>query len=534
MLPAVPATAAVPLRVERIGGANRVATAVGVAKAWASDQCAVLAENGQLPEDRTEAECRNESPIPLRLSRADSFADALSAASLATGQPVLLTYPDRLPSEVTELGDRLQGASIFGSVDVVGREVENEIFERGYASQEESNRVTRYAGPDRYATSVVTAEVNARRYSDGSDLVPAIVLATGENWPDGLAASALARQGTPIVLTGRDEIPPVVADFISQYGSTSNTNFVLIGGRAAISEAVEDQLGELSEGPVVRLAGADRSGTARAVADRYLSFTSGPFDETSENGIILVRPDSFADAIGASALVHSREAPIVIPSSPTELGQANIDWLIENGARIDSVTTLGDTGVVPETIVRQALDAICRTRNCDSEEPESVEVTAELQLLDRDGDPLDPDAVPYAASITDPGTVVEDRHAFHDIGFATGEGDGDIDLKFDRPALAATIRSGEGQLAVSGEACVPRYEGGSIGFSCGEDAEMLRVFEIGGGALRLVIDTDDYRVGPTPILPGAYRFDTLVSWSPAGQDEFSDPAILRVTYTAER
>lgn len=527
LLPSVPAGAAVPLRVDRIGGANRFATAAGVARAWIGDECGFRAENGVLEEGQSEEECRRELPISLLLSRADAFADALSAAS-TTDSPVLLTPPDRLPPEVIELGSRfgVYSAGIFGSESVISTQVEDEIRERGYAQE-----VTRYAGPDRYATSAVTAGLNARRYSDsyGYDYVPQIVIATGDTWPDGLAASALARLGTPILLTRRDQIPQVARDVIIQYGSSANTTFVLVGGEAAISQSVVDQLGEVSDGAVVRLAGADRSATARAIADRYFSNPPGPFEEASDNGIILIRPDSFADAIAAPALIHSRKAPIIIPATPTGLGQSNIDWLTENGARIDSVTTLGDTGVVPDRIVQQALDAICSTRNCSPDEPESVDVTAGLELLTADGDPVDPDSLPYTAEVTDPGTIVEDRRAFHEVLFTSS--DGDIDLDISDGTFSGVVTTDDGQLVVSGPGCGPSHDGTTTQVRCADGSNVVTVYEGATSAADLTIDTDDYLVGTTPILPGTYTTETPVAWSPAGEDNYGEAVIFRITYT---
>lgn len=467
-----------------------------------------------MEEGQSEEECRRELPISLLLSRADAFADALSAAS-TTDSPVLLTPPDRLPPEVIELGSRfgVYSAGIFGSESVISTQVEDEIRERGYAQE-----VTRYAGPDRYATSAVTAGLNARRYSDsyGYDYVPQIVIATGDTWPDGLAASALARLGTPILLTRRDQIPEVARDVITQYGSSANTTFVLVGGEAAISQAVD------------RLSGSDRSATARAIADRYFSNPPGPFEEASDNGIILIRPDSFADAIAAPALIHSRKAPIIIPATQSGLGQSNIDWLAENGARIDSVTTLGDTGVVPDRIVQQALDAICSTRNCSPDEPESVDVTAGLELLTADGDPVDPDSLPYTAEVTDPGTIVEDRRAFHEVLFTSS--DGDIDLDISDGTFSGVVTTDDGQLVVSGPGCGPSHDGTTTQVRCA-DSFILRVFEGATSAADLTIDTDDYLVGPTPILPGTYTTDTPVAWSPAGEDNYGEAVVFRITYT---
>lgn len=349
------------VQVERIGGPTRYATAVAVTEAWLGDICAYEATFPTLPSG-TEEECLENRPVGLNLSRADDFADALAIPTYLYTEhgPTLLTPPDRLPPEIDRLSPHFDGGGlIFGSEAVVSDDVANEV-ERRFGV------VNRVAGPDRYATSAAAARFNAEIYVDaygyeGNEVVEAMILVSGEDWPDALAASAITRLGVPIVLVRRDEIPEPVAELIRQYGS-SGTQFVLVGGEAVISQAVVDQLRGLARGPVYRIAGSDRTATARAIADDYLAAPDP--DERNTNGIILVRPDSFADAIAAPSLIHSRRAPIIIPATTTDLGAANIQWLTDNADRLDTVTVLGETDVVPDSIVEQAIDAICAGRNC--------------------------------------------------------------------------------------------------------------------------------------------------------------------------
>ncbi len=350
-------------RVERVGGPTRYATAVAVAEAWLRDICAYEATFPTQPSG-TEEECLENRPVGLNLSRADTFADALAIPTYfyTDHGPTFLTPPDRLPSEIDRLSPHFDGGVIFGSATAVGDDVADEV-ERRFGV------VNRVAGPDRYATSAAAARFNAEIYVDvygheGNEFVDTMILVNGEDWPDALAASAITRLGVPIVAVRRDEIPEPVAELIRQYGS-SGTDFALVGGESAISQAVVDQLRDLGGGSIYRVAGSDRTATARAVADAYLAAPDP--DERNTNGIIIVRPDSFADAIAAPALIHSRRAPIIIPATTTDLGEANIEWLTENAARLDTVTVLGETDVVPDAIVAQAVDAICAARDCKAQ-----------------------------------------------------------------------------------------------------------------------------------------------------------------------
>lgn len=78
---------------------------------------------------------------------------------------------------------------------------------------------------------------------------------------------------------------------------------------AVISQAVEGQLDTVTNSNAIRTryCGENRTATARAIADYYLRSTEASDRDT--NGIIFVRPDTFAEAIAAPALIHSRQAP---------------------------------------------------------------------------------------------------------------------------------------------------------------------------------------------------------------------------------
>lgn len=85
-------------------------------------------------------------------------------------------------------------------------------------------------------------------------------MASGQNFPDALAAAPLAtRDGAALLLVEPDLVPDVVA---TELTLLNPSGVVVLGGRAAVSDQVMIRLGQISGTPAARLAGADRYHTA--------------------------------------------------------------------------------------------------------------------------------------------------------------------------------------------------------------------------------------------------------------------------------
>src|SRR5690606_9895269 len=111
----------------------------------------------------------------------------------------------------------------------------------------------RLSGADRYAT----AQAVARKYVARP---PVVYVATGRAFPDALAGSALAGvEEVPVLLTGRDSVPAATRDALEQL---QPARIVVLGGEGVVADPVLDVLAQYTDGPVSRLAGANRYGTA--------------------------------------------------------------------------------------------------------------------------------------------------------------------------------------------------------------------------------------------------------------------------------
>lgn len=195
--------------VTRVEGKDRYETAANLAKMFGSADKVYLASG----EDK-------------------AFADALTGAARAgmEGAPVLLTRPGSVPAATAEALTQL-GAD---EVVVLGgtKAVSGEVYAQVGADE-------RLSGADRYGTAVAVSKVHEPD-------VPVVYIASGVNFPDALAGSALAgSESVPVLLTKQGSLP---GSTLAELNRLDPDRVVILGGTAAVSQAVEDQLNEYYPG----------------------------------------------------------------------------------------------------------------------------------------------------------------------------------------------------------------------------------------------------------------------------------------------
>ncbi|MGQ0616075.1 MAG: cell wall-binding repeat-containing protein [Acidimicrobiia bacterium] len=165
----------------------------------------------------------------------------------------------------------------------------------------------RIAGADRYATAVALSQV---AYPSSA---PAVVVASGETFADGLVAGPLAaRLGGPVLLTARDALPDVVAAELRRLGPGA---VIVMGGTSAVSPAVADAVGAAAGQAPTRIGGADRYGTAALAAAAVPEGAAVVFVATGAD---------FADALaGAAAAAAADTSVLLVPRQgvPTAVAQ---------------------------------------------------------------------------------------------------------------------------------------------------------------------------------------------------------------------
>ncbi len=290
--------------VTRLGGADRFATAARVAQELFPDA---------------------DSAGAVVLARADEpqgFSDALAGGPLAVARsaPLLLTDPTRLvPATRAEI-DRVLPAGgrvyVLGGTAALSPAVEQELTAAGYD-------VVRLSGRDRAETAVAIAEELGR-----PDLV---LVATGTDFPDALAASAAAGAQGGAVLLSRGELADPATD--AYLAAAAPTTVLAVGGPA--SRAYPDAE------PVV---GVDRVGTA-------LELARSQFDAPVVAG--LARTDRFPDALTGAAHVAALGGPVLL--TPTADLDPRVSAYVCGQQGLDRLFLYGGTGALSALVEQAAL-----------------------------------------------------------------------------------------------------------------------------------------------------------------------------------
>jgi len=234
----------------------------------------------------------------------------------------------------------------FWSVDRAGNEEDHhQATFRVIATGAAGAGCERVGGLDRYATA---AGACASQFATGS--CDSVVIATGQNFPDALAASGLAGAvDGPLLLTKREALPaPVLAEVRRVTQSQPVRRAYLVGGTGAVSTEVGNAL--QAEGfQVTRIAGANRYDTAARIARQMRTLMGAEFDARA----FLVRGDSFADALAVGPVAYRLKAPVLLTQSTAldDYAQDAIDY-----CSIDKITVLGGTGAVSGGVESLARD----------------------------------------------------------------------------------------------------------------------------------------------------------------------------------
>lgn len=162
----------------------------------------------------------------------------------------------------------------------------------------------RLAGEDRYGTAIA---VSKRLYADKESAE--VMLASGEDFPDAIAALNVGNPGTPVptLLTPPNELPAVVVEEIRRIASPGAV-ITLVGGEKAISSSVQLELAQLGFN-TTRVAGANRTETAVKLADRAPARSSSvAVVSPADNFAVSIVAAAYANRIGAPHLLTFRNA----------------------------------------------------------------------------------------------------------------------------------------------------------------------------------------------------------------------------------
>jgi putative cell wall-binding protein len=300
--------------VQRLGGSDRYATARAVSAA-------------QWPDGRAAA---------VVLARGDKAPDALAGVPLAArkGGPLLLTDPAALDTATRGEIDRVLGGPgshkpiyLLGGASAVSPTIEQDLRRAGY-------NVQRLSGTDRYSTALAIAG----QFPAGHE----VIVATGLDFPDALAAGPLAAQrNAPIVLSNGTTIDPATAAFLR-----GKQVLDAVGG-AAVKAAHT-----LPGVSVHEYAGADRFATAITVANALTASLGHPV-----TGAGVAYAFNFPDALTGGAYAATAGQPLLLTDSASSTPET-LNTLHGLGPALANIEIFGGTAVVSQTTEDQITRAV--------------------------------------------------------------------------------------------------------------------------------------------------------------------------------
>ena len=158
----------------------------------------------------------------LVLASGEIFPDALATSSILDQAGLLLTRSGQLPSEAQAA---IKDLNHDNFLIVGGENSVQESLATSISNQYQYASHTRISGNNRYETS---AKIGERLVSS------TVILASGENFPDALAASTLAQKiDSPILLVSKDKIDQSVIDYFKKHNIKKA---LVVGGQLSISD----------------------------------------------------------------------------------------------------------------------------------------------------------------------------------------------------------------------------------------------------------------------------------------------------------
>lgn len=290
--------------VKRIGGTDRYATGRQVSQAqWQAGQAKAVV-----------------------LARGDQAPDALAGVPLAAHVhgPLLLTAPTALDPATRAEIDRVTGGPqthkpiyILGGNSAVSPATEDALRKAGYT-------VTRYGGTSRFDTALqIAAAFGTTQH---------VIVATGRNFPDALAAGPLgAAEGAPIVLSDDSSLDPATKAFVTQHPFIDP-----VGGQA--QRAVLQN----ADGKTVNvgLAGADRYATGAAVAQAVAGVTGHV-----PTAVGIASGSAFPDALTGGAYAANAAEPLLL-TAPGSLSAPTAALLSGWASQFTAVAVFGGEAAI--------------------------------------------------------------------------------------------------------------------------------------------------------------------------------------------
>ena len=287
------------------------------------------------------------------LVNGSNYADALSAAALAgnkSGSIIMLPADGTISADATATMAAATNITIIGGYAALPATVETTM-----KTLRATATITRISGADRYDTAAKVAQALTSANVAAVNGKKSVFLASGTSFADAVMAApgaysgpknSLATAVVPILLTDSNTLSPATK---AQLSLLSIKQVFVLGGTSAISAAVATEVTNLGA-TVIRLSGANRYGTASAIADRLTTLTTAGGFGFDDDDIAIVNIEQIsggADALAASPYLGQLLAP-ALGAGANGLAAETTAWLAaHNGATgVAKIHAIGGTSAV--------------------------------------------------------------------------------------------------------------------------------------------------------------------------------------------
>lgn len=193
---------------------------------------------------------------------------------------------------------------------------------------------SRLGGDDRYKTMALISKASFP--TDGS--CETVIIARGSEFPDALAASALAGvKGAQVLITETDVLTAETKAEIKRLGAK---NAIVLGNEYSVSERTYNEIKSLMTGTTTRIGGETRYETAY---DIYKTNTG--WGKTA----IVATGKKAADSLSISPIAYTLKAPIFLAAEDGTVSKDVLDAIAKGG--FDRVIVLGDKYSVSDDTV---------------------------------------------------------------------------------------------------------------------------------------------------------------------------------------
>jgi putative cell wall-binding protein len=295
--------------ITRLGGADRYATAVEIAKkGWPTGASTVV------------------------LAVGTNYPDALAATPLAAikDAPILLTTTAATPKVTLDEIKTLNPTNIIllGSTTAISAAQETTFKNSGYS-------VTRYGGANRYETAQIIG--NVVEALGGSKTA---VLVTGLNYPDALSMGSIAAMNKmPIIFSTATDLPGETKTFIS---ANKITNIVSVGYTATNATIVSQTKSAVGASNITYITGPDRYATSLAIVNHYKSGFA--------DGVTVATGANFPDALTGGPLAAKLKFPVLLVNPATGASAGTKNYV--KGLSSPDIYVYGSTATPTDAIVQ--------------------------------------------------------------------------------------------------------------------------------------------------------------------------------------